>query len=304
MREFDFIDWLRPRTPATRRVLVGPGDDTAVVDWSSAAPCLVTTDSLLEGSCFVLAEAGPRRVGRKALAVNLSDMAAMAGQPIAAVVSVALPRTASGATAKELYLGMQEMAQAFQTAIVGGDTSSWAGPLAICVTLLGEPTGRGPVLRRGAQVGDWIMVTGPLGGSIHGHHLDFVPRVREAQQLHTAVQLHAMIDVSDGLSADLWHICTESGCGAVLRAENIPLRSVVGHGQDGRSPLEHALSDGEDFELLFTVSPAEGQRLLQTQPLPQVALAHIGVCVEQGLWLEDAQGRRALEVQGYEHDFG
>src|SRR5205085_11955188 len=164
--EFAFIDWLRRRTPPAGRVLLGPGDDTAVLDWSTGPACLVTTDMLLEGSCFRLAEAGPRRVGRKAMAVNLSDIAAMAGVPVAAVVSVGLPRRGGRALAEELYLGLREVADAFDTAIVGGDTHSWDGPLVMNVTVLGEATPRGAVRRGGARAGDWPMVTGPPGGSI------------------------------------------------------------------------------------------------------------------------------------------
>src|SRR5436853_1489778 len=186
--EFGYIDWLRRQTPADPRVLLGPGDDTAALALTPAAPCLVTTDMLLEGSCFLLADAGPRRVGRKAMAVNLSDIAAMAGRPVAAVVSVGLPRQGGRALAEELYAGLREVADAFDTALVGGDTNSWDGPLVIAATVLGEPTGRGPVRRSGARPGDWLFVTGPLGGSIRGHHLDFTPRVREALALHAAAE--------------------------------------------------------------------------------------------------------------------
>src|SRR5437764_3688164 len=166
--EFEFIDWLRRRTPAAGRVLLGPGDDTAALAWPSGTPCLVTTDMLLEGSCFLLAEAGPRRVGRKAMAVNLSDIAAMAGKPVAAVVSVGLPRAGGRALAEELYLGLREVADAFDTAIIGGDTNTWDGPLVISVTLIGEATPRGAVRRTGARAGDWLLATGAFGGSILG----------------------------------------------------------------------------------------------------------------------------------------
>jgi len=298
--EFAFINWVRGRTPPHPGVLVGPGDDTAVVDLT-AAPTLVTTDMLLEGSCFLLAEAGARRVGRKAMAVNLSDIAAMAGEPFAAVVSVGLPRKGGRALAEELYLGMREVADAFQTVIIGGDTNSWDGPLAISVTLLGRVVGGRAVCRRGAEVGDWVMVTGPLGGSILGKHLDFTPRVHEAMKLHLTVPLHAMIDVSDGLAADLHHIWEESGCGAVLRAEAIPIADDAHKLQDGCSPLEHALGDGEDFELVFAVAPSVGRRLLEEQPIPNIRLHHIGEFVEKGLWLEENGQRRPLEPTGYVH---
>jgi thiamine-monophosphate kinase len=301
--EFAYIDWLRQRTPSDSRVLVGPGDDTAVLRWTTGAPCLVTTDMLLEGSCFRLAEAGPRQVGRKAMAVNLSDIAAMAGKPVAAVVSVGLPRQGGRALAEELYLGLREMADAFDTVIVGGDTNSWDGPLSIAVTLLGEPTSGGPVCRSGARPGDWLLVTGPLGGSILGKHLTFTPRVREARELHSLADLHAMIDISDGLAADVNHLCEESQCGAVLRAEAIPVSAAAKSIHDGHTPLEHALTDGEDFELVFALPAADAQRLLQTQPISGITLTHIGECVEQGLWLEENGGRKPLEPRGYVHMF-
>src|SRR5271170_6228620 len=136
--EFDYIDWLRRRTPSHAQVLIGPGDDTAAFHWSGDVPCLATTDMLLDGSCFLLEQAGPRLVGRKAMAVNLSDIAAMAGQPRFALVSVGLPRSGGRAVAEELYHGLREMADSFETALIGGDTNSWNGPLVISVTVLGE----------------------------------------------------------------------------------------------------------------------------------------------------------------------
>jgi thiamine-monophosphate kinase len=303
MSEFAFIDWLRRRTPADPRVQIGPGDDTAALRLSSGATCLVTTDMLLEGSCFVLAEAGPRRVGRKAMAVNLSDIAAMAGRPVAAVVSVGLPRRVGRALAEGLYLGLREIADAFDTGVVGGDTNSWDGPLAVSVTLIGEATGTGPVRRSGAQPGDWLMVTGPLGGSILGKHLDFTPRVREALLLHQTVRLKAMIDVSDGLAADVNHLCQESGCGAILRADSIPVAEAARRMPGDLSPLDHALGDGEDFELAFAVSPEDGAALLEKQPLSGTTLAKIGEFVgDKVLWLEEAGRRTSLEPRGYVHN--
>src|SRR5262245_54609414 len=170
MTEFEYISWLRHRTPKDARVLVGIGDDAAVLQ-PGTQPLLITTDMLLEGTHFVLAEAGATRVGRKALAVNLSDIAAMAGRPIAAVVSVGLPRGAGPDLAQHLYAGLREIADEFETALVGGDTNSWDGGLVVSVTVVGEATARGPVLRKGARPGDWLLVTGPLGGSLRGKHL-------------------------------------------------------------------------------------------------------------------------------------
>ena len=306
--EFAFIDWLRQRTPSGQRVLLGPGDDTAILRWQNGPNCLVTTDMLLEGSCFRLAETHPgcsgagtaRQIGRKAMAVNLSDIAAMAGIPVAAVVSVGLPRRGGRSLAEGLYSGLREMADFFDTAIIGGDTNSWDGPLVINVTLMGEETARGAVCRRGARPGDRLLVTGPLGGSLLGKHLDFTPRVREALALHTAVDLHAMIDISDGLAADVAHLCAESGCGAVLYAASIPIAAAARAMNDERTPLEHALGDGEDFELVFAVTPADAETLSRAPPV--AGLTVIGECVtESGLWLEENGQRRPLPPLGYVH---
>ncbi|WP_439626336.1 thiamine-phosphate kinase [Gemmata sp.] len=300
-QEFHYIRWLRSRTTADPRVLVGPGDDCAVLA-APTRPLLVTTDMLMDGTDFILAEVGPRRAGRKAMAANLSDIASMAGVPLAAVVSVALPR-ASRELAEQLYLGLRDVADAFNVSIVGGDTNSWDAPLAISVTAFGEATDRGAVLRSGAKPGDWVFVTGPLGGSIRGHHLDFTPRVREALAVHAAVELRAMCDISDGLAADLGHILEESGCGAVLFADAIPTTAdaVELSRTSGKSPLQHALGDGEDFELVFTVSASDGAKMLREPPVP--GLAKIGECVESGLWLESDGKREPLQATGWVHDF-
>lgn len=303
--EFAFIDWIRRQVSPNAQVVVGLGDDAAVLDLRKGRRCLVTTDMLLEGCHFKMSEVGPKAVGRKAMAVNLSDIAAMAGIPVAAVVSLGLPRSAAWGLAEKIYSGLREMADIFETQIVGGDTNCWDGPLVINVALLGEETARGPVRRAGAECGDWLFVTGPLGGSLKGKHLTFKPRVREALKLHAAVNLKAMIDISDGLSADLDHICEESGCGAVLYEAMIPISQAAREIGDSLSALEHALGDGEDFELLFAVSPSEGQKLLREQPVEDmgVVVTRVGECVKGGLWLEDAEGkRRELEPKGYVHE--
>jgi thiamine-monophosphate kinase len=304
MGELEYIEWLRRRTPADPRILLGPGDDTAVIRAPAGGSWLVSTDMLLEGSHFRIPPADPKQVGRKAMAVNLSDIAAMAGKPVAAVASLGLPRSGGQALAEALYLGMRDLADAFDTALVGGDTNSWDGPLVISVTLFGEATGRGPVTRGGAGPGDWLLVTGPLGGSILVKHLDFIPRVREALALHQFADLHAMIDISDGLASDLKHICDEGGCGAVLRAEAVPISAAARQIKDERTPLEHALVDGEDFELLFAVSPGDGRKLVAAQPTPGITLTHVGECIaEPGLFLEEGGKRSVLKPMGYVHSF-
>ena len=310
--ESAFIAWLRQQTPSASRVLIGPGDDTAAIAWPGGAPCLVTTDMLLEGSCFLLegspiqipgiAPADPARIGRKAMAVNLSDIAAMAGRPVGAVVSVGLPKRGGRALAEALYHGMRQRADEFAMPIVGGDTNTWDGPLVLNITVFGEPGPSGIIRRNGAKPGDLLVVTGPLGGSILGKHLDFTPRVREAQQLAILAPIHAMMDISDGLAVDLGKLCTESGCGAILWPDAIPISEDARHMLDAKSPLEHALGDGEDFELLFAVPPEIARALAGSQPVPGITMSVIGECVETpGLWLQEAGQRRPLPALGWEH---
>lgn len=261
--ELALIDWIRQRAAFVSNLQVGIGDDCAV--WQpSGSPLLFTTDVLMEGVDFRVDETTPQLIGRKAMAVNLSDIAAMAGRPLAALVGVALPKLRGFDFAKQLHEGMQSLADEFGVAIVGGDTNTWDGPLVISATLIGEATEQGPVRRSGAKPGDWLFVTGPLGGSILGHHLTFTPRIREAQELHRLVDLHAMIDLSDGLAADLHHLLDESGVGATLFEDAIPISKAAGRMTDNRNSLDHALNDGEDFELLFAVSASDGAKLLPT----------------------------------------
>ncbi len=305
MGEFDYIRWVRRQTPTSPRVLIGPGDDCAVVSSTNSLPMMVTTDMLMERVDFILTDAGPRRVGRKAMAVNLSDIAAMGGKPIAAFVSIAVPKgELSLGMPEELYRGLREMADRFNTGIAGGDTNTWTGGLVISVTVLGEPGPQGPIRRNGARPGDWLFVTGPLGGSLLGKHLDFTPRIDEALLLQKHAPIHAMIDISDGLAADTFHICEESGCGVVLFADRVPLTEAASCMADALSPLEHALGDGEDFELAFAVDPADGERLLKSQPIPGITLSLIGQFIsEQALFLQEGETRSRIEPRGFAHSF-
>jgi thiamine-monophosphate kinase len=187
----------------------------------------------------------------------------MAGEPMAAIVSLAKPKNCSDEVLKGVFVGMNRLAERFGCPIVGGDTSSSAEGLIIDVCLLGKCEKNEPVLRSGAKFGDFIYVTGPLGGSILGKHLNFTPRIDEALWLVDHLHLSAMIDISDGISSDLAHLCEESHCGAELFSHYLDIIvSDEAHRlaeKIGGSPLEHALNDGEDFELLFTspVSPSE-----------------------------------------------
>jgi len=304
MNEFDFIRWLRQRTSTDPHVLVGPGDDAAVLAHTSG-PLVVTTDMLMDGVDFRLAEVDPVRVGRKAMAVNLSDLAAMGATPLAAVVAVALPRSAEASLAEKLHTGLTEMATRFDCPLVGGDTNSWDQPLVISVTAFGAANRNGVSLRSGAQPGDWLLVTGAFGGSILGRHLDVTPRVRESLYLQRHCLVHAMIDVSDGLAADVHHLIEESGCGAVLDADAIPIHADAHRMTDDRTPLDHALGDGEDFELAFAVSPEDGAHLLAAQGLVDCPLTKIGTFVaERGLWIQKLGQRRPLPPTGWVHRLG
>jgi thiamine-monophosphate kinase len=205
---------------------------------------------------------------------------------------------------ESVQAGIEALASEFDVAIAGGDTNSWNGGFVVNVTLLGTPTGAGPVARSGARPGDWILATGEFGGSLAGKHLSFTPRVREAMLLHQFVDLHAMIDVSDGLAADLHHLLDESKVGAVLRGGAIPISHAAAEGQKPAEALKHALCDGEDFELLFTVTPEDGRRLLGDPPI-DVAISHLGeITVERTCDLIDAAGRTTtLEPAGWSHEF-
>lgn len=300
--EFELIEHFRAHSAQNPDVLRGIGDDAAVVRWPESRTGLITADMLLEGVHFQFPTATPREIGRKAMGVNLSDIAAMAGQPRFAIVSLGLSKHHGSQVAVELFQGMRDIASEFGAAIIGGDTNSWNGPLVINVTLIGDPHPRGAVLRSGAQVGDWIMVTGELGGSILGRQFSFQPRVREARQLHEFIRLNSMMDVSDGIVGDLFHILEESHVGAILDAGAIPISPAAYQMPDARSPLEHALSDGEDFELLFTVSPADGQRLLAEAPL-SLRISHVGeIIAEQTCLLKTGDNTlQALPRMGWNH---
>jgi thiamine-monophosphate kinase len=284
--EFDFISWLRTQQSASPFVRVPAGDDLAVLDWP-ADLLIVGVDQVLDGVHFDSAIHTPRQIGAKVMNRNLSDCAAMACLPVAAVTTAALPRGISLDYAKELYLGMKSAADAFACAIVGGDTGSWQGKLALTVTILGRSAGIAPILRCGARPGDKLYVTGPLGGSIKGRHMTFTPLIKEARALAKTGHTTAMIDISDGLSRDLAHICKESNVGAIIHADKVPIHPDVDSGPDR---LAHALNDGEDHELLFTANA----------PIP-TAIEIGQITVGPRILIRTPTGEEPLTAKGWEH---
>ncbi len=308
--EFELIRWFRKqsRVPDHGFTRLGIGDDCAILQPSAGLELVVTTDMLMDGRHFVLERHGPEAVGRKAMGVNLSDIAAMAAVPKAAFIAVALPRRQGHACdiARGLHAGVAEMANRFDVTLAGGDTNAWDGPLVICVTLIGEtPPGTAAIRRSGALAGDGIFVTGPLGGSILGRHLNPSPRIAEALALREQFGIHALIDISDGLAADLGHILEESGNrGAVLEAEAVPIHpdAVTLSSTTGRTPLDHAINDGEDFELCAVLGPQSAARI-ESRPAERVRLIRVGTIVGQpGLRIRDREGRvTPIESAGFDH---
>jgi thiamine-monophosphate kinase len=232
----------------------------------------------------------------------------MAGTPTAALVTLALPEDFKVEFVEAIYAGMNSLARKHDVAIAGGETTTNPGRLLISVALLGfVPRGKG-VLRSGAEAGDALFVTGELGGSRAGRHLDFEPRLAEARWLAQNFSLHAMIDLSDGLAGDLRHLLKASRAGAELLASSIPIsraaKLAARAASSAKPPLVAALTDGEDFELLFTVAGREAVPLLDAwrKEFPKLALTCIGKITDRdGITLRDKQGARPLTLHGYEH---
>lgn len=244
---------LLPAGPPTPGVIVGPGDDCAVVEPSRGGKqVLLKTDCVVEGVHF-RRSARPAEVGWKAMARPLSDFAAMSGVPRFALITIILSPNTTVAWTAAVYRGLQKAANAFDVAIVGGETSSTRGPATIVVALAGEVEQRRRVLRSGGRAGDRLFVTGRLGGSIGGRHLRFQPRIAESRWLTAHFRIHAMIDLSDGLGADLARLATASGAGYELNASAIPRHRGCS--------VEQAIGDGEDYELLFAVSRNDADKL-------------------------------------------
>jgi thiamine-monophosphate kinase len=308
MNEFALIQRLTRSLPTNPSVVVGAGDDCAVLDVGMPDRLLLfKTDAVVEGVHFA-SDAPPEKIGHKALGRCLSDIAAMAGTPTAALITIGLARDFKPEMVEAIYTGMNALARRHQVAIVGGETTSSPERIFISVALLGwVPRGKG-VLRSGAEAGDAIFVTGELGGSLAGKHLEFEPRLAEARWLAQHFSLHAMLDVSDGLAGDLRHILAASRVGAELLATSIPIsreaRLAAKAGSSAKPALLAALTDGEDFELLFTVACRDAVPLLDAwrKQFPKLPLACIGrIKAGEGVTIRDKHSVRPLTAHGYEH---
>jgi len=309
--ETDFVAWLLERLPADPRLEVPAGDDAAVLRPPALRRTVVTTDMLMEGTDFILGpDCSPEAVGHKALAVNLSDLAAMAARPEAAVVAVALPRQGGDAIARGLHAGIAALACRHDVALAGGDTNAWDGPLVVSVTAIGSVPPGAAWRRDGARPGDLIAVTGGCGGSLLGRHLAVEPRCREALWIAERFAVHAAIDVSDGLSLDLSRMMAASGTAAILDLDRVPIHEdavrMCRSAGDGRTPLDHALADGEDFELLLTLPP-DAARTLAAEAAAALGtpVTIVGeVVAGQGLFSRRADGgREPLAPRGFVHAF-
>ncbi len=303
--EHEMLRGLCGDLPKHPELLVGPGDDCAVVrpDGAAGWDWLLKSDPVIEGVHFGPGDQ-PAAVGHKALGRVLSDIAAMGGEPLWININLAAPPNTPVTRITGLYDGIKALARRHGAGIAGGDISA-APHLALHIFGVGRvPHGRA-VLRSGARPGDSLCVTGTLGGSRAGKHLHFEPRLAAGQWLMRGGWATAMIDISDGLAADLRHLAEASGTGAVIAAEKIPVAPAAQTADGRRTPLQHALSDGEDFELLFAVPAARLPDMLREWPVSlETPCTVIGAVMPEskGLKLLRADGGKvSLKAKGYEH---
>ena len=302
LSETELIQRLTQDLPADSSVLTGPGDDCAVLDWSGSK-LLFKTDAIVEGIHFEM-DTPPGAIGRKALARALSDIAAMAGTPTHALITLGVHAEMEPSLIEAVYQGLRDCAREHHVNIVGGETTSLS-QLTLSISLIGKASK--PILRTGSAVGDAIFVSGELGGSLAGHHLNFDPRLKEARWLSDRDIVHAMIDLSDGLATDLRHLLSDQ-TGAELLTRALPIRRAAKErardNPGGKTALLAALTDGEDYELLFTVSSKDAVPLLDgwKSAFPETPLHCIGKITDQpGIALRDDKGVKPLTLHGYDH---
>jgi thiamine-monophosphate kinase len=308
LHEFELIQRLTQSLPAHPAVQVGPGDDCAVLDLGAPDSLVLFKTDAVVGGIHFLPDAPPEKVGHKALARCLSDIAAMGGTPVAALITLGLPAKYDLEFIEGIYRGMKSLAERCHVAIAGGETTTNPERIFISISLIGTVLRGKAVLRSGAKPGDAIFVTGELGGSISGKHLDFEPRLLEGRWLAEHFHIHSMMDISDGLAGDLPHILKASQVGAELLTKAIPIsraaRLASKQESSAKPPLLAALTDGEDFELLFTVASKDAVPLLDgwKKQFPVTRLSCIGKITEaEGITLRDKDGIRPLTVHGYTH---
>jgi thiamine-monophosphate kinase len=308
MNEFELIAKLTRALPANDSIVTGAGDDCAVLDLGAMDKLILfKTDAVVEGFHFTR-ETPPEKIGRKALARCLSDIAAMSGTPTAALVTLALPEKFDAEFVAKIYDGMNTLAREHDVAIVGGETTTNPERILISISLLGTVSRGKQILRSGAKTGDAIFVTGELGGSLAEKHLDFEPRLAEARWLAEHFAVHAMIDLSDGLAGDLRHILQASGVGAEILKSAVPVSRAAKlrakQSSTAKPAFAAALTDGEDFELLFTVAGKDAVKLLDgwKKKFPKLKLSCIGKIVAgDGILIRDKSGSHRLNAQGYVH---
>ena len=290
--EFGLIERLKKHIKTDSSVVVGSGDDCAVLKFNKDKYQLLTCDMIVEGVDFTFKDRLDL-IGRKALAISLSDIASCAGIPRHAVVSMGIPKRLKVESVEKIAKGLFALADKFKVNIVGGDLSA-ANRLTIDVSLLGEVEKNKLVLRKGAKIGDIIFVTGSLGGSIRGKHLKFTPRFKEARFLVSNFKVNAMIDVSDSLAQDLGHILKASNAGAVLYEALIPMSKEA-------VKMEDALYGGEEFELLFTMPLKEARRLMKKKlgifkPIGKITAKLTGLIL-----VDKFNREKIISPKGYRH---
>jgi thiamine-monophosphate kinase len=308
MNEFELIARLTKSLPTNKNVVAGAGDDCAVLDLGVPEKLILfKTDAVVEGIHFTR-ETPPGKIGRKALARCLSDIAAMAGTPAAALVTIALPENFDAEFIVKIYDGLNALAEKFGVAIVGGETTTNPERILISIALLGTVLRGKQILRGGAKIGDAIFVTGELGGSLAGKHLDFEPRLEEARWLVENFSVHAMMDLSDGLAGDLRHILNASKTGAEIMKSAVPIARAAKlrakESSAAKPPFIAALGDGEDFELLFTLASKDAVKLLDgwKKQFPKLKLSCIGrIVAGDGILIRDKIGSHKLNAEGYVH---
>lgn len=322
--ERDVIARIRQLAGSSGDLVVGIGDDCAVYKTDYGRLSLVTTDTMVEGIHFDLRWHPPSELGRKTASVNISDIAAMGGLPRFALLSLALTSGTDSQWLAEFMAGFLAVLAEYGVVLIGGDTVQGGHECVFSVTLLGEMAANELITRKGAQPGDVVMVSGFLGEAAAGlalcrlglahdpcwqplvaAHLDPVPLVGLGRVLAKSGLVHAMQDISDGLATDLAHICAESGVGAMVTADMIPLSPLLSKAAElcGHAPLEWALSGGEDYQLLFTAGEQQTEALagLVREKIGR-ELFMVGRIVEgRGVFLEEAGARREISYQGFEH---